>query len=567
MYDFTHCLSDAIEQITHSLCTLEFKDNRALYDWVLDAAAIEPPRPEQTEFARLNLDYTVLSKRKLVQVVEQGLVDGWDDPRMPTIAGLRRRGVTPEAIRTFCGVIGVARVDSRVDMEKLEYAIRDDLNKKVPRVMCVLRPLKVVILNYPEEQVEEIDAPYYPYDVPKEGSRTVPFARELYIERDDFMEDPPKKFFRLAPGREVRLRYAYFIKCVDVIKDDATGEIVELHCTYDPATRGGDAPDGRKVKGTLHWVAAKESLPAEVRLYNRLFVKADPDDADEGKDFMSNLNPDSKVVLGSGSIEPSVKDDPPGSRYQFERRGYFCSDAVDSRPDALVFNRTVGLRDTWAKVAAEESEPAARTPPTPRRKREAPGETKPPKAEATVSPKQAAAAERYRGECGLSYEQARVLAEDEALATFFDDAVNAHDNAKAIAAWIAGEVRGALRERNGEQLPFTGTAIGSLAALIDEGTLSRSLAKDVFAEMLAGAGEPRGNCRPAGFGTVERPRRYRGHRKQARGRQSRKGGRIPSGPDGPLGLFRRSGHEGNGRKSQPKARQGHGSVSSILKAG
>ncbi len=491
LYDFTHCLSDAIEQITHSLCTLEFKDNRELYDWVLDAAAIEPPRPEQTEFARLNLDYTVLSKRKLVQVVEQGLVDGWDDPRMPTIAGLRRRGVTPEAIRTFCGVIGVARVDSRVDMEKLEYAIRDDLNKKVPRVMCVLRPLKVVILNYPEEQVEEIDAPYYPHDVPKEGSRKVPFARELYIERDDFMEDPPKKFFRLAPGREVRLRYAYFIKCGDVIKDDATGEIVELHCTYDPETRRGDAPDGRKVKGTLHWVAAKESLPAEVRLYNRLFVKADPDDADEGKDFMSNLNPDSKVVLGSARIEPSVKDDPPGSRYQFERRGYFCSDAVDSRPDALVFNRTVGLRDTWAKVAAEESKPAARTPPTPRRKRQAPGETKPPKAEATVSPKQAAAAERYRGECGLSYEQARVLAEDEALATFFDDAVNAHDNAKAIAAWIAGEVRGALRERNGEQLPFTGTAIGSLAALIDEGTLSRSLAKDVFAEMLAGAGEPR----------------------------------------------------------------------------
>jgi glutaminyl-tRNA synthetase len=492
LYDFTHCLSDAIERITHSLCTLEFKDNRALYDWVLDAAAIEPPRPEQTEFARLNLDYTVLSKRKLVQVVGQGLVDGWDDPRMPTIAGLRRRGVTPEAIRTFCGMIGVARVDSRVDMEKLEYAIRDDLNKKVPRVMCVLRPLKVVILNYAEEQVEELDAPHYPRDVPQEGSRKVPFTRELYIERDDFMEDPPVKFFRLAPGREVRLRYAYLVKCVDVIKDDR-GEITEIHCTYDPETKGGTAPDGRKVKGTIHWVSATHSLPAEVRLYDRLFLKADPDDVAEGEDFTSNLNLESKVVLTESRIEPSVADEPPGSRYQFERQGYFVSDVVDSSRDNLVFNRTVGLRDTWAKItAADSAEEGERRERGGRTARE--GVTKP--RQRTVaddrgaSPKVAARTERFTEEFGLSGEQARVLAEDEALATFFDDAVNAHDSAKAIAAWIAGEVRGALRERSGEQLPFTGAAIGSLVALIDDGTLSRSLAKDVFAEMLAGTGEP-----------------------------------------------------------------------------
>ena len=353
MYDFTHCLSDAIEGITHSLCTLEFTDNRVLYNWVLDAVGIAHPRPEQTEFARLNMDHTVLSKRKLVELVKGRHVDGWDDPRLPTIAGLRRRGVTPEAIRAFCDLIGVAKVESRVDIEKLEYCIRDDLNTKAPRVLCVLRPLRVVILNYPEGQTEELDCPHYPHDVPKEGSRKVPFSRVLYIERDDFREDPPKKFFRLAPGREVRLRYAYFIKCVDIVKDPETGEVTEVHCTYDPETRGGSAPDGRKVKGTLHWVSAAHALPAEVRLYDRLFVKPNPDDVSQGEDFKSYLNPESLVILRNSVIEPSVADDPPGSRYQFERQGYFCSDPVDSAPGALVFNRTVALRDTWAKIAAK----------------------------------------------------------------------------------------------------------------------------------------------------------------------------------------------------------------------
>jgi glutaminyl-tRNA synthetase len=348
LYDFTHCLSDSIERITHSLCTLEFKDNRDLYDWIVREVGIVDP-PEQTEFARLNLDYTVLSKRKLVRLVREGHVVGWDDPRMPTIAGLRRRGVTPEAIRAFADGVGVARVESRAELAKLEHAIRDDLNMRVPRVLCVLKPLKVVLTNYPEGQVEELDASYYPHDVPKEGSRKVPFTRELYIERDDFMENPPGKFFRLAPGREVRLRYAYFVTCTDVVKN-AAGEVTELRCTYDPATGGGDAPDGRKVKGTIHWVSAERSLPCEARLYDRLFTQPDPDDVPDDQEFTATLNPESLVVVQEARIEPSVANDPAGSRYQFERQGYFVSDMVESKPGALVFNRTVQLKDTWAKI-------------------------------------------------------------------------------------------------------------------------------------------------------------------------------------------------------------------------
>jgi glutaminyl-tRNA synthetase len=351
LYDFTHCLSDAIERITHSLCTLEFKDNRELYDWIVHQVGISEP-PEQTEFARLNVDYTVLSKRKLVRLVREGHVRGWDDPRMPTIAGLRRRGVTPEAIRAFADMVGVARVESRVDIDKLEHAIRDDLNPRVPRVLCVLRPLKVVIENWPHGQVDQLDAPYYPHDVAREGSRALPFSGVVYIERDDFMEQPSKGFFRLAPGREVRLRYAYLITCTGVVKD-ASGEIVELRCTYDPATRGGNTPDGRKVKGTIHWVSAGHALRVEVRLYDRLFTKPDPDDVGDDEEFTASLNPESLIVLPDARIEPSVALDPPGTRYQFERQGYFMSDPLDSKPGALVYNRTVQLRDTWAKVIAK----------------------------------------------------------------------------------------------------------------------------------------------------------------------------------------------------------------------
>ncbi len=346
MYDFTHCLSDSIEGITHSICTLEFENNRALYDWFLDELNVY--HPQQIEFARLNLNYTVMSKRKLLQLVEQGHVTGWDDPRVPTISGLRRRGYTPEAIRNFCDLIGVAKRNSVVDVAMLEYCIREDLNRRAPRVMGVLRPLRVVIDNYPEGQVEEMEALNHPKD-PSMGTRKVPFSRVLYIERGDFREAPPRKFFRLAPGREVRLRYAYFVTCVGVVKDEQTGEVVELHCTYDPATRGGASPDGRKVKGTLHWVSAAHALRAEVRLYDRLFVKENPDDVEEGADFKSNLNPDSLETLTECRVEPGLAGAAPGSRYQFERQGYFCVDP-DSSDGALVFNRTVSLRDSWAKI-------------------------------------------------------------------------------------------------------------------------------------------------------------------------------------------------------------------------
>lgn len=344
MYDFAHCISDSIEGITHSLCTLEFEDHRPLYDWFLDKLGIF--HPQQIEFARLNLSHTVMSKRKLLKLVEEGHVRGWDDPRMPTISGLRRRGFTPASIRNFCERIGVARRDSVVDIALLEHCIREDLNRTAPRVMAVLRPLKVVIVNYPEDQVEELDAVNNPED-PEAGTRKVPFSRVLYIERDDFMEEPPAKFYRLSPGREVRLRYAYFITCTGVVKDERTGDITEVHCTYDPRTRGGDSPDGRKVRATLHWVSALHAVTAEVRLYSHLFATADPGEI--GDDLSAHLNPDSLETLRSCRVEPSLSDAPPGSRYQFERVGYFCADP-DSAPGRPVFNRTVTLRDTWAKI-------------------------------------------------------------------------------------------------------------------------------------------------------------------------------------------------------------------------
>jgi glutaminyl-tRNA synthetase len=340
MYDYAHPISDALEGITHSLCTLEFEDHRPLYDWFLENLPV-PARPEQIEFARLNLSYTVLSKRKLLTLVTEKTVSGWDDPRMPTLSGLRRRGYTPEAIRNFCDAIGVAKRDAIVDVAQLEHAIRNDLNKHSPRVMAVLRPLKVVIENYPESETEELDAINNPED-PAAGSRKVPFSRVLYIEQDDFRENPPKQFFRLAPGREVRLRYAYFITCKEVVKDES-GNVVELRCTYDPATRGGDAPAGRpSPKATLHWVSAAHAMPAEVRLYDRLFNEERPDNE-------SPINPDSLQVLASCQVEPSLKNAKSLDRFQFERQGYFCVD-LDSKPNALVFNRTVTLRDTWAKI-------------------------------------------------------------------------------------------------------------------------------------------------------------------------------------------------------------------------
>jgi glutaminyl-tRNA synthetase len=345
-YDWAHGQSDSIERITHSICTLEFENHRPLYDWFLDALGVY--HPQQIEFARLTLSYTVLSKRRLIELVTGGHVRGWDDPRMPTIAGLRRRGYTPEAIRNFCKDVGVSKFDGVIDIVRLENALRDDLNRRAPRVLAVLRPLKVVIENYPEGQVEELEAVNNPED-PAAGTRKLPFARVLYVERDDFREDPPKQFYRLSLGREVRLRYAYFVKCVGVVKDEKTGEAVELRCTYDPATRGGNAPDGRKVQATIHWVSAAHALPAEVRLYDHLFAKPDPDDVPEGADYKANLNPKSLEVLTGCRVEPSLAAAGVGDRFQFERQGYFCVDK-GSAPGALVFNRTVSLRDTWAKI-------------------------------------------------------------------------------------------------------------------------------------------------------------------------------------------------------------------------
>jgi len=347
MYALTHCLSDSIEGITHSVCTLEFENNRQLYDWVLDE--LDVYHPQQIEFARLNLTHTVLSKRKLIQLVEEGHVSGWNDPRMPTLSGLRRRGYTPAAIRNFCERIGVAKRDSMVDMALLEHTLREDLNKRARRVMGVLHPLKVVIDNYPEGQVEELEAVNSPED-PGMGKRSLPFSRELFIEQEDFMEDAPRKFFRLAPGREVRLKHAYYITCVDVVKDDQTGAILELHCTYDPATRGGWSEDGRKVKGTLHWVSAAHAVESEVRLYDHLFTRENPSDEKEGLGFKDLINPDSLKTLKGCMLEPSLKKAEPGAYYQFLRQGYFCVDGVDSSPGRPVFNRTATLRDTWAKI-------------------------------------------------------------------------------------------------------------------------------------------------------------------------------------------------------------------------
>jgi glutaminyl-tRNA synthetase len=504
MYDFAHPLSDAIEGITHSLCTLEFDNNRALYDWVLENCLEPealPQRPHQYEFARLNLDYAVMSKRKLLQLVEEGLVDGWDDPRMPTILGLRRRGVTPEAIRDFCERIGVTKVDSRVDISLLEHSIRDDLNYRAPRVMGVLRPLKVVITNYPEGDVEWLDAPHWPHDVPREGTRLVPFSRVLYIEQDDFMEDPPKKFYRLAPGREVRLRYAYIIRCDEVVKDPATGDVVELRCSYDPATRSGEGSDGRRVKGTVHWVSAAHALPAEVRLYDRLFSVPNPDEGPE--DFKAYLNPNS-VETVAAFIEPSVASDPAGTRYQFERQGYFWQDPVDSVPGRPVFNRIVALRDSWAKIAQRngdkgkggkgKQDPEA----APRPPKETVAKT-PPKATASepepdpvaaLAPEQKARFDHYTGTLGLDRDDALILADDLALAEFYEEALAAYQNPAGIANWVIHELKREIKDTPLDGMSFGPAQLAALVRLIDEDVISSRIAKDVFAEMVAQGGDP-----------------------------------------------------------------------------
>ncbi|MCG8458828.1 MAG: glutamine--tRNA ligase/YqeY domain fusion protein [Holophagales bacterium] len=495
MYDYAHCLEDAIEGVTHSLCTLEFENNRELYDWVLDHVGYAPPRPEQTEFARLNLGYTLMSKRKLLLLVEEGHVAGWDDPRMPTLSGLRRRGYTPEAIRAFCDRVGVARTHNVIDVALLEYSIRDDLNTRAPRVMAVLDPLRVVIENYPEDRSEELEADYWPHDIPKEGSRKVPFGREILIEREDFAEDPPPGFHRLAPGREVRLRYAYFLRCERVIHDD-DGRVVELRCTYDPATRGGQAPAGRRPAGrrpagTIHWVSAERSLPAEVRLYDRLFATENP--AAAGDEFRRHLNPRSLVVRDRARVEPSLAQLAAGSHVQFERLGYFFTDPEESSPRALVFNRTVTLRDTWAKVKHQgdtETKRRAEEKARARAEHKAQQRRLAEQAEApTLEPEQQAVAEAYVGR-GVNERDARLFALDPALAAFFDRASAAHGEPKSVARWLTTELLGRLGERTLAELPFGGGELGELARLVDEGAINNTSGKEVLELLIENGGAP-----------------------------------------------------------------------------
>lgn len=507
MYDYAHPLEDAIENVTHSICTLEFENNRAIYDWLLDNL-FEEPRPHQYEFARLNLDYAMTSKRKLLKLVEDKRVSGWDDPRMPTIAGMRRRGYTPEGIRLFASRIGVDKTNSRVQMEVLEDAIRDDLNARAPRVMAVLRPLKVTLTNYPEGQTEWLDAPYWPRDIDKEGSRQVPLARDIYIEQTDFSEQPPEGWTRLRPGGEVRLRNAYFIRCDEVIKDPESGTVVELRCTYDADSLGKTVGGQRKKSTAVQWVPAQHAVPAEVRLYDRLLTIPDPDNVEEGKSFLDYLNSHSLEVLTGSLVEPSLAQALAGERFQFVRHGYFIADAEDSQPGALVFNRIVELPDTFAKTLEKQASAEK-------------GETKPPaakvgKSEAKVEPVTGSLSDeraRVRGAnvllaqryeyyidvLGLTPELADVLTGDEAVAHFYDAAIAVHNNPKAIANWVANEVLRELKGRPLEQLPFTAVQLAELVKLVDQQAITSTGAKSVFAMMLAQGGAPASIVRRLGL--------------------------------------------------------------------
>ncbi len=474
LYDFAHCLSDSIEGITHSLCTMEFESARELYDWVI-AAAEMPWVSRQTEFARLNLTYTVMSKRKLLELVEGKFVKGWDDPRMPTIAGLRRRGYTPEAIREFCSRIGIAKNLSTVDLALLEHVLREDLNERSPRVLAVHRPLKVVIDNYPD-QVEELDAPYWPQELGKAGSRSVPFSRELSIDAGDFMEAPPKDFYRLAPGREVRLRHAYVIKCERVVKD-AQGGVVALHCSYDPQTRGGVTADGRKVSGTIQWVSAQHAIEVEVRLYDRLFSTERPGEAG---DFKDELNPQS-LVTAKMWVEPSLKTATSGDRFQFERLGFFIADQ-DSKPGTPVFNRTVSLKDSWSKQTAKPAQGAARA----ERAKEADRPEAPPRAASELSPEAAA----LQGAHNLSADEARVLAAEPIILQLFQAAIAAGSDPRATAKIVCNDVLGETRARSLSATPFSGDDVASLVKLVVDGAISTKQAKDVLGRMFDAGGAP-----------------------------------------------------------------------------
>jgi glutaminyl-tRNA synthetase len=551
LYDYAHCLEDAFEGVTHSLCTLEFEINREIYDWVLDEVGFEEPRSHQYEFARGVLDYTVLSKRMLLRLVREGYVEGWDDPRMPTLAAFRRRGVPPEPILAFWRMVGVTKADTRVDVEKLEFTIRDHLNRVAPRVMCVLRPLKVVITNYPEGGEEWLDAPYFPRDIDLPGSRPVPFSRELWIERDDFSEAPPRGFYRMTPGREVRLRYGYVVRCDEAVRDPESGEVVEVRCTYDPRTRGGSTPDRRRVPGTIHWVSAAHALSAEVRLYDRLFRVPDPHRIPEGGDFTDNLNLDSLVTLAEARVEPSVASDPADTRYQFERNGYFWRDPFESTPDALRFNRIVTLRDAWsarqeakggeARGAEGGAEPSIADAPPRARSREA--DPARPRAGSAreeargADPELAERMGRYQRELGLSFEHADVLTGSRALSDFFEEALAVHEDAPEVAGWVVNEIPRAAGERTTDALPFTGAALGRLARLVAEGRVARLAAKDVLGDMAESGDEAETIVRRRGLEQVSADGALVPHVEAVLAAWSDKVAEYRGGKSGLLGFF------------------------------
>ncbi|WP_353661563.1 glutamine--tRNA ligase/YqeY domain fusion protein [Hydrogenimonas sp. SS33] len=473
MYDFAHCLSDYIEGVTHSFCTLEFENNREVYDWILDTLQVEPPRPHQYEFARLNITYTVMSKRKLLELVKGGYVDGWDDPRMPTIAGYRRRGYTPESIVNFCEMIGVAKANSVVDVAQLEFAIRDDLNQKVPRVMCVLDPLKVTIVNY--EGAEELDASYYPPDVAKEGSRKLPFSREIYIDREDFSENPPKGYYRLTPDQPVRLKHAYIIACEEVVKNEA-GNIVEIKARYFPNSKSGSDTSGIKVKSAIQWVDAARGRRAEIRLYDRLFRVENPQGVED-------LNPDSLRIVKNAVVEPAVIEEMPDERFQFERIGYFYADPVDYSDEAPVFNRIVSLKDSWAKKSKKPETPKAAKEVPQRKPETSKKEEMPP-----LTPEQQTRFERFTKELGLGGAVADTLARDETLSEFFEKALTFGENPATIANLVANEVARELKNKTPEALPFGPEQVARLAKMVDDETISTKIAKQVF-EAMAKSGE------------------------------------------------------------------------------
>ncbi|MFT4552009.1 MAG: glutaminyl-tRNA synthetase [Chlamydiales bacterium] len=490
LYDYTHCLSDSFEGVTHSICTLEFENNRELYDWIINELDM-PEKPKQYEFARLNVNYTIMSKRKILDLVEGNYVDGWDDPRILTIAGLRRRGYTPEAIRNFCASVGIAKANSVVDMAQLEYTIRDDLNFKAPRVLAVLKPLKVVITNFPENKSLELNAPYYPEDVPKEGSRNLPFGREIYIEEEDFAENPPKGFFRLSPGKEVRLRYSYVIRCDEAIKDE-NGQTIELRCTYDEDTPVGENPsDGRRIKGTIQWVSAVHAIPAEVRLYDRLFTVENPG-VGEHEDFLSYLNPHSLETYPNALIEPSVKGTPKETHFQFERHGFFVTDLKDSSPEKLVFNRIVPLKDSWGKKAIPKKDEEIKSPPPKKQNvktvEKANAVERP---DVKLSEKQEAISLRYQDELNLPKDYAVLLAQDKLLSGYFDSAVESYNNPKGIANWLINELLRELKDHTEDTPPVTPENLAQLVKCIDEKTISTKIAKDVFNEMISSKKSPK----------------------------------------------------------------------------